>query len=201
MKFWLALATVAMFLFLPSRSADAQKRFFPADMVDSVWWSDLIDDEPVLSKVGSLDGFKTRFRLSISGIVIKRALIRIDEKANGEGVGRVAIVRPAARWPRSRDLVADVDRTFRVSAEDMKALHDQIAATKLWNLVPQEHWVSNDPNDICIDGEQLVFERLDAGGYRLSEGNAQCTIPPSVRDVARTIITLSGERWPLGLLQ
>lgn len=195
MKTWLALALATLFSALSPLALNAQK-MFPPSPAASVWWSDLIDDEPILWRPGGREGFKSRLRLSISGIALQRALIRIDEKANGQGVGRVAIVRRAGR---GLDLIADSDRTFRVSAKDMAALHDAIASAKLWTIGPEEHWFVKD--DICIDGEQLVFERTDAGGYRFSEANAQCTAPPAVLAVARKMIQLSGERRPLGLLE
>ncbi|MGN6819472.1 MAG: hypothetical protein ACTHJR_12450 [Sphingomonas sp.] len=172
------------------------RKMFPPGPAASVWWDDLIDDEPVLWRAGGLDGFKSRFRLSIAGIALQRVLIRIDQKANGEGVGRIAIVRRAGR---GRDLVADVDRTFLVAARDMAALHEAIVVAKLWTTGPEEHWVVKD--DICLDGEQLIFERADADGYRFSEANAQCTAPPAVLAVARQMIDLSGERRPLALLR
>jgi hypothetical protein len=186
-------------LIAPAQPAPAQNMFPP--QIREIWWPDLIDDEPVLWRPGGREGFKSRIRLSISGIVFERALIRIDQKANGEGVGRVALVHHAQVWPRSSDLIAKVDRTFRVSAKDMALLQERIVAAKLWTAGTEEHWVFTDGDDICLDGEQLVFERRDADGYRFSEANAQCTATPALLAVARTIMELSGERRPLGMLQ
>ncbi|THD35577.1 MAG: hypothetical protein E7773_10710 [Sphingomonas sp.] len=199
MKALFALPLALAAFGLPAQPAPAQNMFPP--QIQEIWWPDLIDDEPVLWRPGGQAGFKSRIRLSISGINLTRALIRIDETESGAGIGRVVVVRRARVWPRSTDLIANVDREFRVSAKDMALLHDRIAQAKLWTIGPEEHWVFTNPNDICIDGEQMVFERRDASGYRFSEANAQCTAPPAVRDVARAIIELSGERRPLGLLQ
>ncbi len=194
-----ALAGLGLIALAVSPRPALAQRMFPAGIAKSVWWDDLIDDEPILWRPGGQDRFKSRIRLSISGIVRNKVLIRIDEKANGDGIGRIAVVRRAGRWPRSNDLVADIDRTFRVPASRMALLRERIAAAKLWTAGPEEHWIVKD--DICLDGEQLVFERRDARGYRFSEANAQCTAPPAVLDVARTIIELSGEHYPLGLLR
>lgn len=197
MKRLFVLTVLPALFALSSQSADAQ-RMFPPGIAASVWWPDLIDDEPILWRADGQAGFNTRIRLSISGLAWQRVLIRIDEKANGEAIGRVALVRPANVWPRSTDLIALSDRVFRVSASDMTVLRERIAAAKLWSLGPEEHWGSGD--EICIDGEQIVFERRDDTGYRFSEANAHCTAPPALLTVARMIIELSGERRALGLL-
>ncbi|MDB5677500.1 MAG: hypothetical protein JWM94_502 [Sphingomonas bacterium] len=192
-----ALPIMAIGLATIPASLGAQK-MYPPGIIDSAWWPDLIDDEPRLWQLGRLQGFKTRYRLAIAGINRLRALVRIDEKHDGSGIGRVALVRRSDPG-RSLDLIADADRTFRVSAKDMALLRTRIAAANLWSIGPEEHWYVKD--DICLDGEQLAFERLDADGYRFSEANAQCTAPPVLLVVAQTMIELSGERRALGLLQ
>lgn len=198
MRLGFVLVTVALGFAMMPASLSARE-MYPPSVADSAWWPDLLDDEPMLWQPGKLRGFKTRYRLAISGINLVRALIRIDERPDGTGEGRVALVRRASPG-RSLDLIADVDRTFHVAAKDMASLHARIATAKLWRTGPEEHWPLND-GDICIDGEQLAFERLDAGGYRFSEANAQCTAPPAVLAVAQTMIELSGAHRALGLLE
>lgn len=196
MRRWAAFALVASLLSTPV--AYAQPKKFPPEMIDSVWWSDLIDDEPTLWRPGDLRGFTSRLRLTIAGIAKLKVLIRIDEHRSGRATGRVVL---AQRTREGLDLIADVDRSFRVSAAQLAALRTRIAAAQLWKVAPQEHWASKDEVDICLDGEQLVFERVDTLGYRFSEANAQCTAPPALLEVARAFIELSGERQALDLLR
>ena len=198
MKLGLGLATAVRGLAAVPASLSAQE-MYPPNIIDSAWWPDLIDDEPPLWQPGKLRGFKTRYRLAISGINLVRALVRIDERPDGTGEGRVALVRRASPR-RSHDLIADVDRVFRVSAKDMASLHARVVAAKLWGIGPEEHWMTTG-DDICIDGEQLAFVRLVVGGFCFFEANAQCTAPPAVLAVARTMIELSGARRALGLLR
>jgi len=65
-----------------------------------------------------------------------------------------------------------------------------MVAARLWTIYP-EHWVNSDGNSICIDGEQLVFERTDSNGYRFSEANAQCTAPSALLNVATEMIRMA----------
>lgn len=192
---WTALFAIPALLVAPQ--ASAARGHFPPQIAGSVWWKDLPDDEPMLWRTGAREGFKSRIRLTISGIVRQKTLIRIDETASGGGRGRVLIAMPARRGGGG-DLDAWVDHEFSVSRANMAALRALIDQAKMWQFDPQEHWVGAE-DDICLDGNQLVFERRDAAGYRFSEGNAQCTIPPRVRAVAARIIELSGERTALTL--
>ena len=191
-----ALAALAMLL--AAQAAPAQRRMFPPDAVGSVWWADLVEDEPSLRRPGDRRGFASRIRLSMSGIARLKVVIRLDEYRGGGATGRVIL---AQRSRTSDALVVDVDRRFRATARQMASLRERIAAAQLWRAGPREHWTSTDPGAICLDGIQLVFERADQAGYRFSEANAQCTATPALLAVARTMIELSGERRPLPLLQ
>ncbi|MGV3770566.1 MAG: hypothetical protein ACO1NM_11095 [Sphingobium phenoxybenzoativorans] len=168
---------------------------FPPEVIDTVWWPDLMDDEPQLWQQGNLKGFTERFRLSISGIVKQRVIIRLDVRPDGRIRGKLRLVTMS--WDND-GLVIDTDRAFHVRNADMENLRTRIIDARLWNVRPQEHWVND---EICVDGEQLVFERLNADGYSFSEANAQCTAPPAILDVARSMIELSGAHNVLRLLQ
>ena len=54
---------------------------------------------------------------------------------------------------------------------------------------------------ICIDGEEMAFERANADGYRLAAANAQCGAPSELLQVARKIIELAGAKRALRLLE
>lgn len=197
MRKWLAIALLGPLLALPSGAASGRTAMFPPAVIDSVWWRALVDDEPPLWRPESLRRFKSRIRLSISGIAAVGVLIRIDERADGGAVGRVVLINRARG---GRDLMTDMDETFRVSATKMKVLRERIVQAKLWSVGSEEHWVFTDEDAICVDGEKLVFERVDADGYRFSEANAQCTAPPALLEVARTMMLLSGAKRALPLL-
>jgi hypothetical protein len=139
----------------------------------------------------ALSGFKSRIRLKIKGINLLSAMIRIDEREDGRFRGRALLIQ-RRRDRRTGTLLPPEtsELSFRPSAEQMRELRAKIVAAKLWRIYPQ-HWVND---DICIDGEQLAFERLDAEGYRFSEANAQCTAPEEVIEVARAMIRMAGVR-------
>lgn len=176
--------------------AAKEQEFFPPEVVDSVWWRDLPVSETPLWLPDGLAGNASRIRLSISGIVRVRLVIRVDERTDGKFVGRAILLKlgPSGRKQKT------ISRIFRISAADMAEFHEQTSSAKLWELYP-EHWLSSDGNDICIDGEQLVFERVDERGYRFSEMNAQCAAPRGAINAARFLLDKAGMREFHWLLQ
>ena len=164
---------------------------FPPSIRESVWWSSLISDEPQLWRPDSLGGFKARIRFSISGHSKSRLLVRIDELADGQGVGRFALLQ---RTRKGLSIKETRGRSFRVSSASMNLLHARIKEATLWEGGPETQWVHRDEGLICIDGYQMIFESVDARGYRLSEANAQCSAPSSLLALARHIIDASGDR-------
>jgi hypothetical protein len=176
-------------------SSVARIAIFPPEVVESVWWDDLVDDEPPLWTPAAQEGFKNRIRLSISGISTTRLIIRIDERNDGKIRGRAIRVQHLGRDSEVREI-----RTFRPSLDQMTKLHARVLAAKLWIIYP-EHWVMENDGDICVDGEQIVFERKNADGYRFSEANAQCTAPRALLEVAQLMMQIAGMPKSVGLLQ
>jgi hypothetical protein len=149
--------------------------------------------EPPLWRAESARGFSTRVRLTIGSGLLQRVSIRIDELASGRLAGHVTYIDPRARG--SAD--GRTNRRFRVTRAQFDALQQQAQRARLWAIHP-EFWAFTS-NDICIDGMELIFERVDANGYRFSTANAQCTAPPAMLQLAEQMIELSGQpgirRW------
>jgi hypothetical protein len=138
-------------------------------------------------------GFKQRIRLIVGGFANRIVMIRIDETAGGRRIGYVRVVLP--RWAQGAgDEPTIVDDGFGVRDADYKELLELIDKSDLWTIYP-EFWVLKPSSgEICIDGEPIVFERVNAQGYRYSEGNAQCTLAPKQLAVAAKLIQMSGQR-------
>jgi hypothetical protein len=132
-------------------------------------------------------GYRERIRFTIAGILYTRMSIRIDESLDGSLRGHIAIHRRRDRIERD-----DVVRhRFRVSRDEFEALQRDIQQARLWTIYPQ-FWGMADFDSICFDGMELVFERVDATGYRFATANAQCTAPPAVKRVAETFVDIAG---------
>jgi len=184
MKPQFAIYPIAL-LIVGSGTAQASQPIFPAEVADSVWWTDLAEEEPPLWRPVDRVNHRSRVRLSISGISTLRVIIRIDEDLRGRFRGRALLIK--RRGGRSTDVT---ERRFTPTIEQMAHLRAKITEAKLWTMYP-EHWIGGE-NDICVDGEQMVFERADGEGYRFSEANAQCTAPAPLLEVARMMIGISG---------
>src|SRR5207253_5029194 len=97
------------------------------------------------------------------------ASIRIDERESGRLSGHMAFVDH-----RNRDVPnGRTESSFSVSRGQMDRLRAAIREARMFTLFP-EFWRSANGDDICVDGMELIFERLDAEGYRFSTANAQC---------------------------
>jgi hypothetical protein len=154
----------------------------PADYAD--YLADM--DEPRLWKPKAAKGFRTRIWFSISGIVLARASIRIDERENGKITGHLAML-DYERGSRGAGVVTET--RFSVTRQQFEDLQRQIAQSALWSIYPE--FYNGDPNDICVNGEEIILERVDAKGYRFSTANAQCTAPAEILAIAAMIADLA----------
>jgi hypothetical protein len=139
-------------------------------------------------------GYRSRLRLTITGILYTRASIRIDERGVGLFEGHMIFVDP-------RDRSVPFGRTetrFSVSRAQMERLRAAIGEARMFTLYP-EFWRSPNGDDICVDGMELIFERIDADGYRFSTANAQCNAPAAMRRAALILFQIARapelERW------
>jgi hypothetical protein len=137
--------------------------------------------EPPLWPERARQGYRTRVRLTIKGILLAAVSIRIDQYANGRLDGHVAYVDRGDR----------TEWRFPVAGRRFVALQAAFQRAGLWTIHPQ-FFEFADPNNICIDGMEMIFERADANGYRFANANAQCTASPAMLEAAATMIDISG---------
>ena len=131
--------------------------------------------------------YRSRIRFTIVGILYTRMSIRIDERRDGSLEGHIAIVGRRDRLDREDP----VRHGFSVSRVEFETLEQNIRQARLWEIYPQ-FWVMSDPESLCIDGMELMFERVDSSGYRFAHANAQCTAPDALKEVAATIVDIAG---------
>ena len=141
-------------------------------------------------------GYRTRLRMSLAGISLTRVSIRIDERDNGAIAGRILV----GRLPRGRRGLEVAERRFPVTRAQFDALQQRIRQSRLWQTYPQ-YWYLSEEDNICVDGMELVMERVDAAGYRFAHANAQCGAPADMLAVASAMIDLSREPNVGGLLR
>lgn len=180
------LAVVSL-LFL---SACAATPMLPPDMHDVAVLGQVAAQtrEAPIWPASAAEGYKRRLRLFILPPSPQRIAIRIDTDSRGETIGH-AIRAMGLTSGRGWRVVQK--RSFSVTPEDLDALNDLIAQSKLWQIHPQ-HWVDTDTNSVCVDGVQIVMERVEERQYRFSEANAQCTAPDTMLKVASKMIDLAG---------
>lgn len=167
---------------------------YPPELAKQIWTDISAFDEPNFYQPGALTGFRSRYRLAISGISCRSYVIRIDERLSGKIRGTVQ-----SRNRCKTDNPDEQFHQFSVNRSSMDELLLAFETAKLWEFYP-EFWNSKDPQDICLDGEELIFERLNLVGYGFSTANAQCTASPLLLDAARKMILLSSEKNALRLL-
>ena len=172
--------------------------FFPPEVHDEGWGDGIYRDfgeRPLWSKDAAA-GYTRRVRVFVfPSYAFSRVAIRIDTRASGETTGYVALIRPShnERQPEIKER-----RTFTVTADDLATLNQLIHESTLWEIYP-EHWVDRKADSqtdhirICIDGVQLIMERVTASGYRYSEGNAICPgLPLTVLQFVDHMIDMAG---------
>ena len=127
--------------------------------------------------------YRQRIRVFIGGITVASWSIELDEKEDGRGVG-------VLREHDGHKIIST--HRFRVSKNDFDELALAATQAKLWDIYPQFFVRNAVPNEICVDGMMLVFERVDATGYRYAEGNAQCALGQAQLAVAAKLMTIAG---------
>jgi hypothetical protein len=170
---------------------NAANAYFPSQMEDNVWLHLGDFKEPNLFLEDNT-AFRSRYRLSISGISCKIYVIRIDERMNGALAGKVSHRNKCKNEPAESHF-------FRPSANGFMELKRRIEAASMFKFYP-EVWGSSE-DEICLDGNMLIFERRTNDGYAVSSANAQCEAPPHLRQVAQHFVAMSGEKDAAGLLR
>ena len=174
----------------------AKMHMVPPELADKVYLSDDLGDvgEPSLWSSNDLGHFKARYRLTIMGIRCIAYTYRIDERVHGSAAGLVK------SWNHCKEGAPFDVSHFHVRAQNVQALKDAFAGAGLWRISPQFWQNTKTGNYICIDGEEMTFERRDASDYRVAEANAQCEAPAKLVDAARKFVTLAGDKTALRLL-
>ena len=149
--------------------------------------------EPPLWTSVALQGFRSRWRVSIRGIARDRIIVRIDETSRGSISG--TYIR---YWKGDHRTDLRERRSFRVTRKQLAELQ-ALAKDRQILTAPRQGWTLTDDEAMCLDGEEVLIEAVDAQGYRAAGANAQCTAPAGLLDVAAKIIQLSGGRG-LGLI-
>lgn len=177
-------------------SSSKREALFPPEVAGEVWDEKLAGHREIpLWTKDALAGYQTRIRLSVSGIVLSKVAVRLDQLSDGSARGQVSFVELRSRTR----ILATSRRRFRVSKAEMQELNALVENAALWKSYP-EFWVLKDDEAICLDGMQVILERVDARGYKFSESNAQCTTPPPIKAVAKKIIALANAKRALGWL-
>lgn len=115
------------------------------------------------------------------------AIIRIDRSRRGHAIGH--FVRGEHTYG-DRWKVTDRHQ-FTVSAAQLSHLDQITAQSGLWQTYP-EHWVPRDSDAICVDGVEVILERINPDGYRFSEANIQCAVSRGFLAVAEELVAIAG---------
>lgn len=151
-------------------------------------------DEPPLWSFFDSKRYRERIRFSIQGINRLKVVIRIDVGRSGSGNGTLVTLYNEKNGSKTIER-----RSFFVSRAKTRDFDALVGRVGLWRQ-PRQGW-SMSEDDICLDGEEMLFERIDLNGYRAAAANAQCTAPGDLLLVAQRIIELAGERRALELLR
>ena len=135
-------------------------------------------------------GSAQRIRMFIQGIRIGSWMIRLDQDSAGQWRGYF-------RGHDGQDLLPL--HRFTVNDADIADLQVLFAKAKLWSTYPQFFVTGRD--EICLDGETIVLEKVDRDGYRYAEGNAQCTLGPAQLAVAAKLLNMAHHPELRNLLQ
>jgi hypothetical protein len=150
--------------------------------------------EPPLWTDGALMRNRSRLRLTIDGVNRLRVIVRIDEPRAGVFEGTYL-----AEWKGDRRTFVRDRRSFRVPRADMERFLGEAASAGIL-VRPRQGWQISD-DVICLDGEEVLIERVDADGYRAAGANAPCTAPPEFLLVARQIVEFADADNAMSLLQ
>lgn len=168
---------------LTAGPALAAPRLFPKTVYDAgggdARFIERLEPRPLWR--GRVSAGRQRVRMMVGGITINSWSVELDRRESGRVVGIL-------RQHNGRYLSEET--SFAVRATDFAALEGLIAEAGLWRIDPQ-FYVETGSDEICLDGLTVVFERVDASGYRYAEGNAQCTLGRAQLRVVAKIFELA----------
>lgn len=128
-------------------------------------------EEPVLWAPHALDGYRSRFRMLVLPSFDQPYVIGIDQRADGRLVLRYTRTKGRGGYGGGP---IDERRTHTLSAERFAGVADALAAARFTQRLPDNNGgreFADAPRRqdmiACMDGTQLVFERLDATGHHV----------------------------------
>jgi hypothetical protein len=140
-------------------------------------------DSTPLWTTNALDGYEARYRLTIYSISVYSYQVTVDRKLDGatSSLAKVAY----------RNELTD-NRRIAWRTADYEELESEVMAAHLWD-VPDEKWVTPQRKDeICLDGTEVILERLDRRGYAISRGNlSRDAMPEGVLAQFSTMIRIA----------
>ena len=191
-----ALATLALLAATSALAQDRNAGLVPDEMGEAMW-IDLVEfDEPPIFLPAHLGSNQARYRMTISGINCHEYVFRIDHRRRGPVEGTVKM-RNKCGNASSRGYT---EAHFRASEAELAQLVSTMADQRMFEIYPQ-YWSFADDEIICVDGNELVFERLDADGYRYSSANAQCGAPSGMLRAALQVIDMADVEDARALVQ
>lgn len=141
----------------------------PEDL-DEYEWAFAHMKHPRLWQPSAADGYRQRLRLVVAPtIMFFKFSVSLDQDQQGQTVGKYV------RYDRRIGAITE-ERRFNVPAGDMAALDKILAEKKILND-PREFWRRKDDADrICLDGVEVILERVTADGYSFSAANVSCAV-------------------------
>jgi hypothetical protein len=185
---FVALVALAMAFAMPALAQAAGP--LPPDLADGYVSNFLaMFRETPLWVPGAGNGYRSRIRVSLMANTDTQVSLRIDERPDGTLRGTAVTVERGSQMWQARD--RELTR-FRVTRAQMDALERMLTDATLWERHP-EYWGS--AGEVCSDGLEMIFERVDANGYRFAEANAQCSATPALLRAARKWTEIAGMRY------
>jgi hypothetical protein len=184
-----SILAFAIVVTLSACTSDVEERpvlYWPE--LDADVWSNVSSfGEPMLYRDGALSGFKSRYRLTTDGIRCVRYSIRLDESEDGIVKGSFK-----SRDDCPRDADGEKSRSsFSATSEELRELDRLADKAGMFDEAVQIWPFPKDTNTICVDGVQLMFERLDANGYRVAIANYPCSATEEVLGVANKFVEIA----------
>lgn len=184
------LATILALSFFPTISSEAHSE---EDKAASMLLPAEVDNPWIASRIEALDAvplwheksgreFHSRYRLTMSGVNCTEFSFRIDVTSRGIIRGRSA----------SRDKCSDNGKStvtdFQVRRIEVKRLEKALKKAELWTHFP-EFWGAKN-GEICLDGNELIFEKFDSKGYGYSHANWPCNFTFELIEAAKLYIEI-----------
>jgi hypothetical protein len=176
-----------------SLGGSAERRLFPKEVYSAGggYFNNRLHVKPMW-ETGAARPYRQRVRMLISGIRRTTVSVELDQRVDGRWTG--------ALEEHDGEDVVNAWR-FDVSPRAAEELSLLIREAGLWSVYPEFRRRPLPENEICLDGENVIFEKADDAGYRYSEGNAQCDLGERQIAVAAKMLELAHRKALQDLLE